>query len=122
MSQQNAPQTSILPRPDTYDAKEAWQAYWRTLGQPWRTEPEIPIQRQTVLIEKRNTQPHIEQGIYPFKGIKLTRADVEWLLAAHENGRGPIDWSDEGQRAREGLDLRGADLSKEDLSGLPLAG
>jgi hypothetical protein len=32
-----------------------------------------------------------------------------------------VDWSDERQRQREGLDLRGADLSAVDLSGLPLA-
>ncbi len=55
------------------------------------------------------------------KDIKLSRADVEWLLATHENGRGPVDWSDESQRSREGLDVRGADLSQEDLRSLPLA-
>jgi uncharacterized protein YjbI with pentapeptide repeats len=53
--------------------------------------------------------------------VKLNRADVEWLLATHENGHGPIDWSDEHQRQREGLDLRGALLLKVDLHGLPLA-
>jgi Pentapeptide repeats (8 copies) len=43
------------------------------------------------------------------------------LLATHENGRGPIDWSDESQRGRYGLDLRGADLRDAFLSYLPLA-
>lgn len=43
------------------------------------------------------------------------------MLATHENGRGPVDWSDEGQRGRKGLDLRGADLCQVDLSYLPLA-
>jgi uncharacterized protein YjbI with pentapeptide repeats len=49
---------------------------------------------------------------------------VEWLLATHESGgmRGPVDWSDETQRKREGLDLRGADLRQMDLVRLPLAG
>ena len=56
-------------------------------------------------------------GIYPFRDIKLSRVDIEWLLETHENGRGPVDWSDEHQREREGLDLRGADLGD-----LPLAG
>jgi uncharacterized protein YjbI with pentapeptide repeats len=65
--------------------------------------------------------PDIEKGIYPFKGMKLSRADVEWLLATHENGLGPVDWSNEDQRSREGIDLRGADLRQVDLSGLPLA-
>lgn len=57
----------------------------------------------------------------PFEGIKLSRADIEWLLANYENGRGPVDWSDESQREREGLDLRGADMHQVDLHGLPLA-
>jgi hypothetical protein len=60
-------------------------------------------------------------GIYPFQGMKLGRADVEWLLATHENGRGPVDWSDPNQRGREGLQLSGTDLRGIDLSGLPLA-
>ena len=39
-----------------------------------------------------------KQGVYPFKDIKLSRADIEWLLAMHEGGRGPVEWSDERQR------------------------
>ncbi len=53
--------------------------------------------------------------------MKLSRADVEWLLATHENGRGPVDWSDESQREREGLYLRGAFLHETSLRELPLA-
>jgi uncharacterized protein YjbI with pentapeptide repeats len=45
---------------------------------------------------------------------------VEWLLATHEDGRGPIDWSDESQRTRQGIDLRAADLRQQNLRGLPL--
>lgn len=56
------------------------------------------------------------------KGIELSRADVEWLLAAQDGGLGPIDWNDESQRERKGLDLRGAILRHVDLSKLPLAG
>jgi len=71
--------------------------------------------------------PNIKEGVYPFGKMKLSRADVEWLLATHENGRGPVDWSDEKQRDRKGLDLRGADLRGEgekhfvDLTYLPLS-
>ena len=57
----------------------------------------------------------------PFKNIKLDRADVEWLLATHEHGRGPVDWSDEHQHERAGLDMRGADQKQADLRSLPLA-
>jgi uncharacterized protein YjbI with pentapeptide repeats len=105
---------------------EEWHAHWKAQGQPWRTEPEINAQRQEELAKRRAVGPDEENRIYPFGGMKLTRADVEWLLAAHENGCGPVDWSDESQREREGLDLRGANLRGSgvrpvNLVGLPLA-
>ena len=87
---------------------------------PWRTEPEIGQERQEQLSRCLATAPDITRGIYPFKGVKLSRADVEWLLAAHENGRGPTAPSNE-QQNRQGLDLRGADLRYVDLHALPLA-
>jgi hypothetical protein len=83
-----------LQRPTT-DDRGAWYAYWEALGQRWRREPEIDTERQLYLAERGAIAPDIESGIYPFKDIRLSRADVEWLLAAHENGRGPVDWSDE---------------------------
>lgn len=110
----------MLPQRPATDDHAAWLGYWRERDQPWRTEPEINAERQDYLAKRRAIVPDIEQDIYPFKDIKLTRADVEWLLATHENGRGPVDWSDESQREREGLDLRGADLHKVDLHDLPL--
>jgi uncharacterized protein YjbI with pentapeptide repeats len=126
VSEQDERQTVVQQRPATHDQDE-WKAYWKTQGQSWRTEPEIDAERQKYLAERRSITPDIKKGIYPFKDIKLSRADVEWLLATHENGRGPVDWSneshlsDESQRKRDGLDLRGADLSEENLRGLPLA-
>jgi len=87
---------------------------------PWRTEPEIGPARQEQLTRCLATTPDITRGIYPFKGMKLSRADVEWLLAERENGRGPGARSDEQQQNRQGLDLRGADLRYEDLHALPL--
>ncbi len=107
------------PHPANDDCN-AWRAYWQEHGQPWRTEPEIDPQRQKELDQGRGLVPDIKQGIYPFKGMKLSRADVEWLLATHENGQGPVDWSDESQRSRNGLDLRGTDLRHIDLQQLPL--
>jgi hypothetical protein len=108
--------------PDGFDS---WHAYWAEQGMPWRTEPEINADRQAYLSARRAIRPNIAQGIYPFNDIepRLGRADIEWLLATHETGGmvGPIDWSRKRQRARSGLDLRGADLSALDLSGLPLA-
>ena len=109
------------PQRPVNDNKEGWEAYWKAQGQLWRTEPEIDAERQTYLAERRRMMPDIERGIYPFQDIKLHRADVEWLLATHEKGRGPVDWNDATQRNREGLDVRGADLSQEDLRDLPLA-
>jgi uncharacterized protein YjbI with pentapeptide repeats len=107
-----------IPRPTT---EEEWRAHWKAQNQPWRVEPEISPERQEELAKRRAIVPDIKQGIYPFRGMKLNRADVEWLLATHDGGRGPVDWNDESQRMRRGLDLRGAILSGENLSGLPLA-
>src|SRR5712692_5035312 len=100
------------------DDRAAWLAYWQELNQLWRTEPEISPARQAELEKRRALVPDVEKGIYPFKGIKLDRADVEWLLATHRGG--PVKWSDERKREREGLDVRGADLQHTDLHGLPL--
>jgi uncharacterized protein YjbI with pentapeptide repeats len=96
---------------------------------PWRTEPEIDAERKAYLAERRAIKPDIERGLYPFRdehgSIKLTRADVEWLLATHEGGRGPVRWEDEKDKTRDeqrwGLDLRGADLRAARLGRLPLA-
>jgi hypothetical protein len=55
---------------------------------PWRTEPEIGLARQEQLRRCLATTPDITRGIYPFKGMKLSRADIEWLLATHEDERG----------------------------------
>src|SRR5258708_4006284 len=70
----------------TTDDREAWKAYWKEQGQPWRTEPEIDEKRQEELTRCRAIVPDIEKGIYPFRGMVLNRADIEWLLATHENG------------------------------------
>src|SRR5438876_6960006 len=99
----------------------AWSQYWHKLGQPWRREPEIDLERQVFLAMQRMITPDIERGRYPFKDVKLGRADIEWLLATHEQGCGSVDWSDEPQCERSGLDLRGADLRLADLEDLPLA-
>ncbi len=120
MSEQGSTQVSTLQRPAN-DEKEAWKTYWKDQSLPWRTEPEIDLERQKYLSQLLRITPNIEQGRYPFRGIKLDRADIEWLLATHENGLGPVCWSDESQRERIGLDVRGADLRQADLRNLPLA-
>lgn len=120
MNEQIIPSIDPSVRPTTDDRKD-WQNYWQQVGRPWHTEPEIPTDRQDFLANRLTIKPDIEKGVYPFKGIKLGRGDVEWLLDNHENGRGPIDWNDKSQRSRVGLDIRGADLSQVNLSGLPLA-
>ncbi len=120
MSEQ-ANQLPAQPHYPIVNDRDTWHVYWQERGQPWRTEPEIDGSRQAYLAECLATNPDSVRGTYPFKNIKLDRADVEWLLATHEHGRGPIDWSDEHQHEREGLDLRGADLSQVDLHDLPLA-
>jgi uncharacterized protein YjbI with pentapeptide repeats len=87
----------------------------------WRTEPEIDDTRQQFLRQRLSVPPDIQRGIYPFSEVKLTRADIEWLLVMHEHGRGPVEWSNEEQRERQGIDVRGADLRRVNLRDLPLA-
>ncbi len=65
-------------RPTTSDDRGAWEAYWQACGMPWRTEAEISPERQALLAQCRALPPDIAQGIYPFKGVTLSRADVEW--------------------------------------------
>jgi uncharacterized protein YjbI with pentapeptide repeats len=98
-----------------------WRAHWQKEGMSWRVEPEIPKQRKEVLRQRLSIQSSVERGQYPFKGLRLSRADVEWLLAEHGGALGPVDWADPDQRRRDGLDLRGADLSGVNLTCLPLA-
>ncbi|HEX4714639.1 MAG TPA: pentapeptide repeat-containing protein [Ktedonobacteraceae bacterium] len=99
-SPQDAPREGISVTPTAHGHRE-----------PWRTEPEIGLARQEQLARCLATVPDSVHGIYPFKGIKLSRADVEWLLATHRK---------EHPEPR-GLDLRGADLRYTDLHALPLA-
>ncbi len=101
----------------TTSDKAAWKRYWQEQGQAWRNEPEIATERQRELADYRAIVPNIEQGIYPFKGQKLTRADVEWLIATANDGNGQRDV----QHGQTGLDLRGTDLSYVNLSNLPLS-
>jgi uncharacterized protein YjbI with pentapeptide repeats len=125
MSEQDNGQVATLQRP-TSDDPEEWIAYWEQQGQPWRTEPEIDEERQKYLAERRAIVPDTVKGVYPFRGVGLSRADIEWLLATHDNGRGPVDWDRERLpgtlQVRRGLDFRGVDLRGANLSSLPLAG
>ncbi|HEX6554132.1 MAG TPA: pentapeptide repeat-containing protein [Ktedonobacteraceae bacterium] len=108
---------SSAPAPDA----ETWQASWKQQGQPWRSQPPIDEERQQLLASCLHEGADIEQGKYPFKGMRLSRADVEWLLAADEE-RSDRESTGGGHSRKPGpgLDLRGVDLSGVDLSGLPL--
>jgi uncharacterized protein YjbI with pentapeptide repeats len=107
--------------PSIRDRKE-WKQYWRNKGQPWRTEPEIDRTRQEEIAERRAIKPNIHKNVYPFKGIlpKLTRADIEWLLATQEDWLASIGQAYKPGHADYYLPLLGADLRKLDLRGLPL--
>jgi uncharacterized protein YjbI with pentapeptide repeats len=114
--------TAPHDRPKREDSS-TWSAHWTSQDMPWPTEQEIAAERARFLTTRRAIMPNIAEGVYPFKDVVLSRADVEWLLATHESGgvRGPIEWRDQRQRERAGLDVRGADLHGNDLRGLPLA-
>lgn len=120
MIEQESETSSLSQRPATHDL-QGWHDYWQAQHYLWRTEPEIDDARKEFLAGCRAVRPDVKQGIYPFKDVRLSRADVEWLLATHQHGQGPVDWYDVSQRMRSGLDLCGANLVGVDLSGLPLA-
>jgi len=119
---QDHPSSSMYPF-DTHDP-ETWKAYWNGRGQPWRTEAIIDEERQQRLLSYSQGGVDIERGIYPFKGVRLSRADVEWLLALEEqrSAEAHTDGSKSVQQQAFGLDVRGADLSGVNLSHLPLMG
>ncbi len=121
MSHTQGKAASPQPVRPTTDDRAAWKLYWQACNQPWRIMPEISPQRQNELDQRRAIVADVEKGLYPFRGAQLNRADVEWLLATHDGGRGPIDWSNVQDRARKGLDLCSVDLRGADLRGLPLA-
>lgn len=118
VARSQTPSVSMLKAPRTLverpalDNRQGWKAYWEACQQPWRVEPEIEGTRQQELTKWYAVTPEIEQGIYPFRGIKLSRADMEWLLATYQDSFTP----------EQGLDVRGADLDGVDLSRLPLTG
>jgi uncharacterized protein YjbI with pentapeptide repeats len=120
MSELDSTAQTPAPLRPTSDRPEAWQAYWKAQKQVWRTESEIDEQRQAELLARLAVVPDIERGLYPFKDVELSRADIEWLLACHDDGHGPIDLDQDGQHERRGLDLRGAKLHKINLTYLPL--
>jgi uncharacterized protein YjbI with pentapeptide repeats len=112
---QDHPSLPASPAP-THNT-EIWQAYWKQQGQPWRSEPPIDEERQQYLASCLQGSIDIAQGKYPFKGMRLSRADVEWLLAAQAQVSADGDSS---RKSLPGLDVRGADLSELSLSHLPL--
>ncbi|HCI81961.1 MAG TPA: hypothetical protein DHW02_19980 [Ktedonobacter sp.] len=96
---------------------DAWRAYWNTHGQAWRTEPEIAAQRQEELSARLAIASDIWNGRYPFSDYSLNRADIEWLLAELQ---ATPQYQHEQHSQHVILDVRGANLSKVDLRGLPL--
>jgi uncharacterized protein YjbI with pentapeptide repeats len=104
----------VVPRPRDADA-DGCHTDWASREQRWRTEPEIAADRQAFLAERRDVAADIAAGGAPFRGMRLTRADVEWLLATHTFVPGRYAYP-----CYRNTDLRGADLSGVGLHGLPL--
>src|ERR1700674_4503841 len=88
-------------------------------GMSWRTEAPIDSERRAYLSGRRAIPAHTGSGVYPFEGVELSRADVEWLLETR--GDRPELADRGGERPCPGLDLRGALLEQVNLSNLPLA-
>lgn len=121
-SPQNPPLAKYVysDRPTNGD-RTHWQRYWAKRGLTWRWEPEISPTRQEDLAQWRSKIFDPIKHNFPFAGIELTRADIEWLLATHEDYQGPIGHHAAFKHEREGIDLRGAFIpSQTNLSQLPL--
>lgn len=104
---------------------ESWRSFWKSQGQPWRTEPEIPDDRKVELTQwYSETQWAGESGV---EGKELGRADVEWLIAQRPDSpdRPAPGWTDDPSVAPDRrpvfLDLRGANLAGRMLLNLPLS-
>jgi hypothetical protein len=87
MSKQDGKQSSVLQPPTTCDP-EAWKSYWKILGQPWRTEPEIDSKRQEELAQRRPivfslTSFH-GRGFFPGLGVSASLHSPLVVLAAVE--------------------------------------
>ena len=85
------------------------------------THPQIDTERQAFLASRCAVVAHIESGTYPFRDVKLSRSDVEWLLATHEDRLDRVATCNRCRQVDVGLDLRGALLQQVNLSALPLA-
>lgn len=108
--------SSKVQPPET-DNPGSWITYWKACGQPWRREPEIGPQRKQYLARLLRGA---RTGIAPFKGQRIIRGDIEWLLASFG------DLPHEGQSLEMNLsrlrrDLLGADLSRVNWRGLDAA-
>lgn len=66
--------------------------------------------------ERLQIIPNIVEGVYPFKDIRLSRADIEWLL--HHQRR--VNWIDESQQERREIDLRGSDHDEAERIATPI--
>lgn len=100
----------VAPQRPEPDDTEGWKAYWKERGPSWRKEPVIAVTRQEELARRYAIVPDARQTRYRLEGMKLNRADIEWLLATYQDQF----------TSQEGLDVRGAILDGEDLSALPL--
>ena len=59
----------LLHQQSISKSSEEWRIHWQKRNQPWRTEPEIPRERQQELSKHLAIVPNIEKGLYPFRGI-----------------------------------------------------
>ncbi|HCG00446.1 MAG TPA: hypothetical protein DEV93_07855 [Chloroflexi bacterium] len=84
----------------------------------WRRNAPVSKVRQAEL-EHLHQSRNEKKGTSGFEAVKLTRADVEWLLESYDNGRGPI--LDVSSDKRRGLSLAGVVFEGDELSDLPLS-
>ena len=112
-----------VSRPTSFDDDAGWRTFWNFSLRSLvlcTIAPHIPSARRLLLEARRRIIPDRARGIYPFAGVRLSRSDIEWLIAtaAMFQPEAVRDWRGE----QPSIDLRGADLRGVDLSGLFLWG
>src|SRR5260221_149144 len=76
-----------------------WPTSWPTHDQQSIIKPKISAEREEQLKKLRAVPVDIQKGIYPFKGIKLDRVDIEWLIVTNDAQYATLDWM--GQKRHE---------------------
>jgi uncharacterized protein YjbI with pentapeptide repeats len=82
----------------------------------------VDAERESFLLNCLSVEADLSQRLFPFKGVRLERRDIEWLIAFQQGTVSQTEVPGSPRQASGFVDLRGADLRDVDLSRLNLKG